>query len=307
VTGQRIGYVRVTIKSIINATGVVTVLAGIDLDQRLGSRAAEQLMARGETQRHSPFDYATDGDRQHWANLVAAFGVQMRLIGGPPDLAPYADALHAITAGRIGALRRILGTALMIMLEEKRTPCTPEILTLEHLQAGAGPLLTAPRDTEETRCGEGEQRRMRATQVSARPVLDGPATERTQTLRFQTAAHAPTRWKHPVRIWRACARPTSSTSTTWNGSWHAAVANRQYVRAVGGGSPPLGKAFQRQRHRRLACLRCTAGSHVTAYDHRRFMICFKHQHWIAGQTAADQRQLLDPGLLGVERLFRRAM
>lgn len=133
-----------TIKSIVNATGVVTVLAGIDLDQRLGSRAAEQLMARGETQRHSPFDYATDGDRQHWANLVAAFGVQMRLIDGPPDLAPYADALHAITAGRIGALRRILGTALMIMLEEKRTPSTPEILSLEHLQAGAGPLLTDP-------------------------------------------------------------------------------------------------------------------------------------------------------------------
>jgi len=49
------------VKAIINNTGVVTVLAGIDLDVQLGSRAAEQLIARGEVHRYNPFDYAASG------------------------------------------------------------------------------------------------------------------------------------------------------------------------------------------------------------------------------------------------------
>lgn len=171
---------------------------------------------------------------------------------------------------------------------------------------------------------------MRATHVSARPVLDGPATERTQTLRFQTRRPRPHQMETPgsylarlcqanlidldhmerlvARRRRQSGRPNEMAHVIAElGGPGPRHFYQQYVRAVGGGSPPLARAFQRQRHRRLACLRCTAGSQVTAYDHRRFMICFKHQRWIAGQTAADQRQLLDPELLAVERRFRRAM
>lgn len=126
-----------TVKAVINNTGVVTVLAGIDLDVHLGSRAAEQLMARGEIYRHAPHDYASETSRQSWARLVTAFGDQMRLIDGPPDLLPYADALHALTNGRIGALRRILGFALLTMLEEKDSARDPEVILEDHLGAGA--------------------------------------------------------------------------------------------------------------------------------------------------------------------------
>lgn len=113
-------------------------MAGIDLDVQLGSRAAEQLMARGETHRYNPFDYASDASRRAWAELVAAFGQQMRLLDGPPDLARYADSLHAVTAGRIGPLRRILSSQWMTMLEANFDDLAAlELLTEEHL-AGAG-------------------------------------------------------------------------------------------------------------------------------------------------------------------------
>ena len=131
-----------TVKAIINNTGVVTVLAGIDLDLQLGSHAAEQLMARGETHRHAPFDYASEASRQSWTRLVDAFAKQMYLIEGPPDLSPYADALHSLTEGRIGALRRILGFAMLTMLEEKSAPADPETLLEEHIGAGARRLVT---------------------------------------------------------------------------------------------------------------------------------------------------------------------
>ncbi|AVM00714.1 hypothetical protein C6V83_10995 [Gordonia iterans] len=126
-----------TVKAIINNTGVVTVLAGIDLDVHLGSRAAEQLMARGETHRHSPFDYASEGSRRSWARLVKAFATQMSLVDGPPDLSEYADGLHAITGGRIGALRRVLGFAMLTMLEEKESTKSQEELTDRHLGIAA--------------------------------------------------------------------------------------------------------------------------------------------------------------------------
>jgi hypothetical protein len=131
-----------TVKAIINNTGVVTVLAGIDLDLHLGSRAAEQLMARGEIHRHAPFDYASDASRQSWARLVDAFAQQMNLIDGPPDLGRFADALHSLTEGRIGALRRILGFALLTMLEEKTSPADPEVVAEEHIGAGARRLVS---------------------------------------------------------------------------------------------------------------------------------------------------------------------
>lgn len=134
------------VKAIINNTGVVTVLAGIDLDVQLGSRAAEQLMARGEIHRYSPFDYASDASRRAWAALVAAFAQQMRLLDGPPDLSPYVDSLHAVTGGRIGPLRRILSFALMTMLESKfDDPTTSEQLTEEHLAAAARQQVKATR------------------------------------------------------------------------------------------------------------------------------------------------------------------
>jgi hypothetical protein len=137
------------VKAIINNTGVVTVLAGIDLDVQLGSRAAEQLMARGEIHRYSPFDYASDASRRAWAGLVAAFAEQMRLLDGPPDLAPYADSLHAVTAGRIGPLRRILSFALMTMLESKfDEPTLPEKLTEEHLAVAARQQIKAARKSK---------------------------------------------------------------------------------------------------------------------------------------------------------------
>lgn len=131
-----------TVKAIINNTGVVTVLAGIDLDLQLGSRAAEQLMARGETHRHAPFDYASEASRQAWGRLVGAFAKQMNLIDGPPDLSPHADALHSLTEGRIGALRRILGFAMLTMLEEKSSPSDPETLVEKHMGSGARCLVT---------------------------------------------------------------------------------------------------------------------------------------------------------------------
>lgn len=131
-----------TVKAIINNTGVVTVLAGIDLDLHLGSRAAEQLMARGETHRHAPFDYASEASRQSWARLVGAFAQQMNLIDGPPGLGSFADALHSLTEGRIGALRRILGFALLTMLEEKTSPADAEVIAEEHIGAGARRLVS---------------------------------------------------------------------------------------------------------------------------------------------------------------------
>lgn len=126
-----------TVKAIINDTGVVTVLAGIDLDLHLGSRAAEQLMARGETHRHAPFDYASETSRQSWARLVDAFAQQMNLVDGAPDLSRFADGLHSLSEGRIGALRRILGFALLTMLEEKTSPQDREEIAEEHIGAGA--------------------------------------------------------------------------------------------------------------------------------------------------------------------------
>jgi len=84
--------------------------------------------------------------RRSWAGLVAAFGQQMRLLDGPPDLARYADSLHAVTAGRIGPLRRILSFALMTMLESKiDDPAAPEVLTDEHLAVAARQQVKATR------------------------------------------------------------------------------------------------------------------------------------------------------------------
>ncbi|MET1152891.1 TniB family NTP-binding protein [Arthrobacter sp.] len=62
-----------TLKSIINNAGCVTVFAGIDLTAKMASRAAEQIMARGELRHLLPFSYASDPDRSRWAGLVASF------------------------------------------------------------------------------------------------------------------------------------------------------------------------------------------------------------------------------------------
>ena len=66
----------------------------------------------------------------------------MNLVDGPPDPGRFADALHSLTDGRIGALRRILGFALLTMLEEKTSPTDPEAVAEEHIGAGARRLVS---------------------------------------------------------------------------------------------------------------------------------------------------------------------
>lgn len=124
-----------TLKSIINNAGVVTVLSGIDLTARLASRAAEQIMGRGEIRPLRPFTYASDADRNRWAALISRFGTEMHLIGPDPakSLLSFADPLHAVTGGRIGTLRRVLARAMAIAIDEKPEPGAPETITEQHI------------------------------------------------------------------------------------------------------------------------------------------------------------------------------
>jgi hypothetical protein len=68
----------------------------------------------------------------------------MRLIDGPPDLSQYTDALQSLTGGRIGALRRILGFAMLTMLEEKTDPTQREALLEAHMGTAARQLIGDP-------------------------------------------------------------------------------------------------------------------------------------------------------------------
>lgn len=79
---------------------------------------------------------------------------------------------------------------------------------------------------------------------------------------------------------------------------------REYARATAQKAPRLKDAFPTRQQKRSACSRCVGGEHVYTYDHRRFMICLKHNRWI-GQRTTDQRQVLDHELRTVERRFRR--
>jgi DNA polymerase III delta prime subunit len=128
-----------TLKSIINNAGVVTVLSGIDLTAKLASHAAEQIMGRGEIRPVRPFSYGSDADRQRWAALVSRFGQEMHLVDvDPQGLLQFADPLHALTGGRIGALRRVLARAMAAVVDEKPGPDTAEVITGEHIFGAAG-------------------------------------------------------------------------------------------------------------------------------------------------------------------------
>lgn len=134
-----------TLKAIINSAGVVTVLSGIDLTSKMASRAAEQIMGRGEVRHLRPFSYASDADRQRWAGLVTSFTREMRLLDGQPDaLVKFADPLHALTQGRIGNLRRVLSRAMSIAVDEKPTPEAPEVILEEHIFGSAGASAVLP-------------------------------------------------------------------------------------------------------------------------------------------------------------------
>lgn len=80
--------------------------------------------------------------------------------------------------------------------------------------------------------------------------------------------------------------------------------HREYARATAQPAPRLKDAFPTRQQKRAACSRCVGGEHVDTYDHRRFMICLKHNRWI-GQHTTDQRQIIDYELRTVERRFRR--
>lgn len=127
-----------TLKSIINNAGVVTVLSGIDLTSKLASRAAEQIMGRGEIRPLRPFSYASNADRDRWAALLLRFSEEMHLIDGEPErLLEFADPLHALTEGRIGNLRRVLSRALSVAIDEKPTPDAREVIAEEHIFGAA--------------------------------------------------------------------------------------------------------------------------------------------------------------------------
>ncbi|MBT2551831.1 hypothetical protein [Arthrobacter sp. ISL-5] len=80
--------------------------------------------------------------------------------------------------------------------------------------------------------------------------------------------------------------------------------HREYARATAQPAPRLKDAFPSRQQKRAACSRCVGGEHIDTYDHRRFMICLKHNRWI-GQHTTDQRQIIDYELRTVERRFRR--
>ncbi|MET3143961.1 UNVERIFIED_ORG: hypothetical protein ABIB19_003714 [Arthrobacter sp. UYEF10] len=80
--------------------------------------------------------------------------------------------------------------------------------------------------------------------------------------------------------------------------------HREYARAIAHPTPQLKDAFPTRQQKRAACSRCAGGKHVDTYDHRRFMICLKHNRWI-GQRTTDQRQIIDYELRTIERRFRR--
>ncbi|MDJ0362284.1 hypothetical protein [Rhodococcus sp. H29-C3] len=96
-------------------------------------------MARGEILPLRPFSYASDTDRDRWAALLLRFSEEMHLVDGEPDrLLEFADPLHALTAGRIGNLRRVLSRALSVAIDEKPTPDAPEVIVEEHIFRAAG-------------------------------------------------------------------------------------------------------------------------------------------------------------------------
>lgn len=151
-----------TIKAISNDTGVTTVLAGIDLHARLQSRAAAQVMARGEVQHLRPFTYANEEDRRRWASLVTVFEQQMHLTSDDAGVVGLADGLFGVTGGLIGNLRRILSKAMYLLVTTKANVDSPERLTSELLSAALGSsdgvAVAASRRAGERRRGPGVAR-----------------------------------------------------------------------------------------------------------------------------------------------------
>lgn len=82
---------------------------------------------------------------------------------------------------------------------------------------------------------------------------------------------------------------------------------REHARAFNAGESTFDGAFATtSAHSRPGCQRCAAGNPVQTYDHRRFMICLRHNRWI-GHRPSEQRQLEEHHLRGVEKRFRRTM
>lgn len=81
---------------------------------------------------------------------------------------------------------------------------------------------------------------------------------------------------------------------------------REHARALILTASPVADAFAATARTRPACSRCAAGDDILTYDHRRFMICLKHNRWI-GNRVTEQRQIDDRELRNVERRFRRIM
>lgn len=77
---------------------------------------------------------------------------------------------------------------------------------------------------------------------------------------------------------------------------------REYARAFVHERPLLNKVFAAHRSTRRACTRCAGGDEVQTFDHRRFVICLKHDRWVG---RGGQRQVVDYELRTVERHFRR--
>lgn len=118
-----------TLKSIINAASITTVLAGIDILADLRSRPAQQLLSRGQSLRLLNHHRGSDAARLRWANLVDAFAHEMLLLDGKSeDLRAYADVLLDVTGGRIGNLRRVLGMAMAVAVGDGVERITPDVL-----------------------------------------------------------------------------------------------------------------------------------------------------------------------------------
>jgi hypothetical protein len=77
---------------------------------------------------------------------------------------------------------------------------------------------------------------------------------------------------------------------------------REYTRAFLRENPSLSTVFVAHHCTRPGCRRCAGGDDFETFDHRRFMICLKHDRWVG---RGGQRQVIDYELRTVERRFRR--
>ena len=124
-----------SLKTFMNGSDAICVFTGVDLTRGLSSRAAEQIMARCRVIEMRPLTGSDDITRGRWAAIVNAFGSAMNLLDADPDhLEPYADVLLALSNGKIGDLRGILGLAMMDAILD-RDERGIEVITAETIQS----------------------------------------------------------------------------------------------------------------------------------------------------------------------------